>query len=387
MGSHEGNRAKKTDGACHALFVNPSKELCARIQLGDNRLGQISFTYAYQCESAPLPIDVSVIILNYNGSRFLRNLFESLSNQTFTDFEVVFVDNNSTDDSLRLMNKILANEPTGRLHVKIIKNAANLGYCKGNNVGLKYGNGKYVVFLNNDTYVSTTWLEELVKVMDADPSIGACQSRLIRVRTGDVQMDGNLLDIYGWPQGLVFCRDDLAVSEATFYVSGASMIVRRHALLRIGGFDTWLFFGDFDLCWRLRLLGYKMAVALRSICYHYGSVATNMLVSPVKSVYNQDREILRVFLKNYSTGNLIKRTPLSVILMIVEAAYLSFKYKNPLCLANFLKALVWNLRKLKYTLFARYQIQNGRNVSDSEIEKKMLRYPVLLTRRWTVEIT
>lgn len=323
---------------------------------------------------------VSIIILNYNGSRFLIDLFKSLSNQTFRDFEVIFVDNKSTDNSLQLLNDFLSNKRMKNLRIKIVKNPTNLGYCQGNNVGIRHAEGKYIVFLNNDTYVSQSWLEELVRVMDNHLSIGACQSRLIDIQTGKVQMDGRLLDVYGWSQRLILNRSDLPISIVPFYVSGASIIVKTSALLKIGGFDPELFSGDHDLCWRLRLLGYDTAVALHSICYHYGAVATKMLVSSVKSVYNHDKEIQRVLLKNYSIRNVFKRIPLSIIIMLVEATYLSLEYRNPLYLGSFLQALICNLRKLRDTLIARYQVQNDRKMSDHEIEKKMLHYPVLLTK-------
>lgn len=340
----------------------------------------------YSVNEKPL-IGVSVVILNYNGSKFLRNLFESLSNQTFRDFEVVFVDNKSTDNSLQLLRKILSDRSLRHLSVKIIRNAINLGYSKGNNIGLEYTDGKYIVFLNNDTYVSQIWLEKLVKVMDIHPTIGACQSRLIQEQTGEVQTDGWLLDVFGMTQGAVFCRNSLqTVSKIPFYVSGASMIVRASALKKIDGFDPELFYGDFDLCWRLRLLGYDMAVALHSVCYHFGGVATKMLVSPVKAIYNHDCEVLRVLLKNYSMRNIVKRVPLSVIVMLIEATYFSLKYRNPLYIVAFLQALKWNLRKFGNTLVARSKIQNNRKVSDHEIENRMTDYSALLKRNGTVEI-
>jgi len=331
-------------------------------------------------------LHTSVIILNYNGARFLKKLFKSLSNQTFKDFEVIFVDNKSTDNSLQLLREILSNRALKHLRVKTVKSNKNIGYCKGNNVGLKLTSSKYVVFLNNDTYVSKTWLEELVKVMETHPSIGACQSRLVKPQTNNIQSDGLFLDVYGWPQGIIFRKNNPAVSRIPFYVSGASMIIRKSALKKTGRFDEELFYGDFDLCWRLRLQGYHVAVALNSACYHLGSVATKMLFPLFKSVYHRYREILRVFLKNYSSRNLLKRAPLSVALALIEAAFLSFRYKQPVFLSTPLQAVIWNLKMLKNTLMARYQIQMARKVFDNEIEKAMLRYSVLLARKWTVEI-
>jgi GT2 family glycosyltransferase len=331
-------------------------------------------------------MQVSIIVLNYNGSRFLRRLFGSLAGQTFKDFEVILVDNNSTDNSLQLLNRLILDEHMKNLRIKVVKNVKNVGYCQGNNSGIKYAEGEYIVFLNNDTYVSSSWLEELVKAMAENPSIGACQSRLIDVKTGKVQMDGRLLDLYGRSQGLIIVGNDLSISTRLFYASGASVIVKKTALLKIGGFDEEIFSGDHDLCWRLRLLGYEIAVALKSICYHYGSVATKMLVSSVKSIYNHNCEILRVLLKNYSLKNCIMRLPLSIIMIIIEVVYLSLKNRTPMYFISFSQVILWNLRRLGNTLIARHQIQNARTVDDHEIEKSMSHYSSLINRRWIIEL-
>jgi GT2 family glycosyltransferase len=331
-------------------------------------------------------LKVSVIIVNYNGSRFLIDLFNSLRNQTFKDFEVIFIDNNSTDNSLELLDKNLENFSERSLQVKIVKASHNLGYCKGNNLGLKYAQGEYIVFLNNDTYVTARWLEELLNVARCDPSIGACQSRHMQAQTDYIQTDGWGLDKYGWSQCIILNRNYPTISKKLFYASGSSMIVKRSALDRVNGFDPELFFGDFDLCWRLRMLGYNMADVPGSICYHYGSIATNMVVIPTKAILNHDREVFRVFLKNYGMKNIVKRVPMSAIIMIVEAAFLTFKYRNPLFLISFHKALLWNLTRLSDTLTLRSHIQKNRVVSDDKIVGKMINYSVLLTRRLKVEV-
>jgi GT2 family glycosyltransferase len=321
---------------------------------------------------------VSIVIVNYNGERFIPRLFETLCEQTCRAFEVVFVDNASTDHSLVLLENLLKKETYDDLNVKIVRNAANLGFCQGNNVGLKHVNGKYVVFLNNDTYVSATWLEELIEVMDVDSSVGVCQSRIIGAQTGGIQSDGWLLDIYGWAQGLIFNKKGTIISKMPFYASATSMIVRRSLLVKCGGFDPELFCGDYDLCWRLRLHRHNVAATTKSKCYHYTSVATKTIIPPIKLTFYSHQEIIRVLIKNYSAGKLMKRIFQSMALMFAQATYISLKYKNALHLAAFFKALIWNLGKLSDTLVARSRVQRCREVSDQEIEERMLHYPTLL---------
>lgn len=328
---------------------------------------------------------VSVIILNYNGKRFIEKLFNSLAEQTFKNFDVIFVDNGSKDNSVTVLRDLLGKEPLSKLRVKIVSNRTNLGYCKGNNTGLKYTSGDCIVFLNNDTFVAKTWLEELVNAMNTYPSVVVCQSRLLNP-ISKVQADGCFLDKYGHNQGIIIRRNDLEVSRIPFYVSGASMLVRASALNRIGGFDPEIFYGDFDLCWRLRLLGYDMAVALRSICYHYGGGTMKTLVPLPKLIFYRDSEIVRVFLKCYSIMSLMKRLPSFIVMMFIEATHRSYEKKNPLYLLSSFKALHRNLRILKNTVTARQKIQGFRKIPDRGIEDRMAHYSVLLTRMWTVEI-
>jgi GT2 family glycosyltransferase len=325
-------------------------------------------------------IKVSVIILNYNGERFIPRLFTTLSEQTYKNFEVIFVDNASTDNSIMLLENLLKKKPYNELNVKIVRNAVNLGFSQGNNIGLKQANGKYVVFLNNDTYVSAEWLENLVEVMDMDSSVGVCQSRIIWAQTGEIQSDGWLLDVFGWAQELIFRKKDRdrIISKMPFYACATSMIVRRSLLDKYGAFDPKLFCGDFDLCWRLRLYGYNVAITTKSKCYHYGSVATKILIPPIKLTFYSYQERIRVLIKNYSIAKLFKRIYQSVTLMFSQATYISLKYKNPFYMAAFFKAIVWNLKELSDTLIARYKVQKCRKISDQEIEERMLHYPILL---------
>ncbi len=104
--------------------------------------------------------DVSVILVNYNGKRYIQNLFESLKhiNHEGFCFEVVFVDNNSSDNSVQYLESI-----RGELNfdLNIVKSKINRGFAGGNNLGVMASKGEYIVFLNNDTIVDRNWLSTL----------------------------------------------------------------------------------------------------------------------------------------------------------------------------------------------------------------------------------
>jgi len=124
---------------------------------------------------------VSIIIVNWNGKAFISECFQSISCQTFRDFEVIFVDNGSTDGSSNLA-ATLASELN--FSFTVLNLPSNNGFTGGNIEGLKHCSGKYIALLNNDTSVSKKWLASLVKAMEGDPEIGICASKLQVNRRG-----------------------------------------------------------------------------------------------------------------------------------------------------------------------------------------------------------
>ena len=115
---------------------------------------------------------VSIVTVNYNGERFLRPLLRSLSEQNYSNFEIIIVDNASSDESV----EIIASEyPNARL----IRSSKNLGFAAGNNLGVKHANGQYIALINNDTIVAKDWLQELIKPMLADATIAATASKIL----------------------------------------------------------------------------------------------------------------------------------------------------------------------------------------------------------------
>lgn len=122
--------------------------------------------------------DISIILVNYNGKKYIDNLMDSICKINHPDFtfETVFVDNNSSDDSVAYLRSKYQNAP---INLKIVETGANLGFAGGNNAGVKACNGKYIVLLNNDTAVDSNWLLELYQFIHADKTIGMVNSKLL----------------------------------------------------------------------------------------------------------------------------------------------------------------------------------------------------------------
>jgi len=225
---------------------------------------------------------VSVVIVNYNGRALLKECLDSLGAQTLKGFEVILVDNDSTDDSVAF---VMAGYPG----VTVIRNPTNLGYGGGNNAGIRAARGKYAVFLNNDTEVDSRWLEQLVGPAERDASVGMCASKILNY------YDRAVLD----NAGLLMYRDGIARGrgrlerdagqydreEEIFFPSGCACLYRREIFEQLGEFDEdfFLYVDDVDMGLRARLGGWKCIYVPSAVVYHKYS-ATTEAYSPLKAL-------------------------------------------------------------------------------------------------------
>jgi hypothetical protein len=314
---------------------------------------------------------VSIIILNYNGKKFLEFCLRSVLNTHYPNFEVILVDNASTDDSIKLAEERYGNVPV----LIIVKNDSNLGFAAGNNEGISYGKGEYVLFLNNDTVVEPNWLIELVSVMESDAKIGAAQSKLLSLadkRT--IDSAGDFVDYYGlsirrgsWGEEDKGQYDRI---EEIFSARGAALIVRRKILAEIGAFDAdfFLSYEDIDLCWRIRLNGNKIVFVPKSRVYHIGGATT---ISSSVNVFHIEKNRLSTLLKNMPIENLAKYNPLTFTLgeMICD-----FMFNRPSLLYARIRAILWVLKNFKKIWCKRLLIQRYVKKIDHEmVDEYMLK--------------
>ena len=215
---------------------------------------------------------VSIIIVNYNGKELLQKCLDSLLKVNYNNFEIILVDNNSTDGSVEFITK---NYPS----LIIIKLDSNKGFAEPNNVAAKISKGKYLLFLNNDTVVTPNFIFEMVKVMETDKKIAICQSLLLKP-DGSVDSSGDFIDHLGVVYNSKTEIDEIReVSSAR----GASMLVRSDIFEKLDGFDQKFFitFEDVDLCWRSWILGYRVLIIPTSIVYHEGGITIKKIKSEI----------------------------------------------------------------------------------------------------------
>jgi len=215
---------------------------------------------------------VSIIIVNYNGKELLQKCLDSLLKVNYDNFEIILVDNNSTDGTVEFITK---NYPS----LIIIKLDSNKGFAEPNNVAAKISKGKYLLFLNNDTVVTPNFIFEMVKVMETDKKIAICQSLLLKP-DGSIDSSGDFIDHLGVVYNSKTEIDEIReVSSAR----GASMLVRSDIFEKLDGFDQKFFvtFEDVDLCWRSWILGYRVLIIPTSIVYHEGGITIKKIKSEI----------------------------------------------------------------------------------------------------------
>ena len=219
---------------------------------------------------------VAIVILNWNGRHYLQQFLPSVLQTTYPDFEIIVADNASSDGSISFLAETYP-------QIRVIQLSENFGFAKGYNEALKQVQSEYYVLLNSDVEVTKDWLEPMVRLLDADKTIAACQPKLLAYKNKTLfeyaGAAGGWLDQYGYPfaKGRIFdvCETDKGQydqQEPVFWASGAAMFIRSSVYHEMKGFDDYFFAHqeEIDLCWRIQLAGYKIYSCPQSIVYHVG---------------------------------------------------------------------------------------------------------------------
>lgn len=248
---------------------------------------------------------VAVVILNWNGKDFLQKFLPNVLSHS-PDGSVYVADNASTDDSINLLKEKFP-------EVNIVINQSNGGFAKGYNDALQKIEAEYYVLLNSDVEVSANWIEPIIKLMDIDRSIAACQPKILDYNNNNkfeyAGAAGGFIDKYGYP----FCRGRIfgEIEEDTnqyndireiFWATGACMFVRASVYHNLQGFDEDYFahMEEIDLCWRMKNTGHKIFVVPTSVVYHVGGGTLNK-VNPRKTFLNFKNNLITL-VKNDQSG-------------------------------------------------------------------------------------
>ena len=269
---------------------------------------------------APL---VSIVILNWNGQKYLEQFLPFVMASTYSNFRVVVADNASTDDSIPFLQSYYP-------LIKILELRKNYGFARGYNEALKNVEGDYYVLLNSDVEVMPSWIEPVIEMMEVNKSIGACQPKLLQQQNKDhfeySGACGGWLDRLGYPfaRGRIFdvCEPDRGQYDdpaPIFWASGAAMFVRAGLYHELGGLDDYFFAHqeEIDFCWRLQRKGYLVYSCPASVVYHVGGATLPKGNS--KKVFLNFRNNLVMMAKNMPAGEAICKISYRFILDAVSA--------------------------------------------------------------------
>lgn len=296
----------------------------------------------------PSPL-VSVVILNYNGAAWLQRCLDSLFRQTiFSQAQIIVADNASTDGSDHMAEALLNSRPNGLF----IQNGSNLGYCEGNNRGAKAATGKYLLFLNNDTWLEAGCLETLVSTVEA---LGADAASPFVCNYDDDSyqiMGATGFDLFGY----LTANPPWDVPHRLFIPPGCAFFVKTDAFWKVGAFDAkfFMYADESDLGWRLALSGFKSVTVPSARLHHRSAVAANP-VGGGKIVEFRTNEMVRFFatrnsllvlLKN-ARGLLLILVVLQLVCVLLEAFAVLLMVRNwDIVMRSYVEALAdcWRLR-------------------------------------------
>jgi GT2 family glycosyltransferase len=327
---------------------------------------------------------VSVIIVNFNCKEFLRRCLTSLLTTNYPNFEIIVVDNASTDGSIELVGKLFGSYSS----IKVVENHENLGHAEGCNIGAKVAKGKYLLFLDNDTeiktsschsqknersYIPENWLLELVKVMESDRSIGIAQAKIVLARDNCL-LDSTCMaiDALGtWHATYGLRENKLKHNSEILAASSGCCIVRREVFNEVGGFDPdyFIYDDDTDFSLRARLLGYKVVLVPSAIIVHRGGGVLRGINS--RTVYHSAKNRMCTMIKNYELRNLWWRfLILSFLMPMVSVGFLLLK-KFEEAKAT-MKGLLNSITGFRKTWIKRLAVQSKRHARDAEFIRKGL---------------
>ena len=323
---------------------------------------------------------VSIIIVGYNARRWLPGFFSSLAAQTYKNVEVIFVDNNSADDSVPFIEM---NHP----EVLLIRHHKNSGFAGGNNIGLPHATGKYVLLLSTDVTVEPNFLEELVRAFDEIPRLGCVQPKMV------FMYDKSKLDCCGsyFTRTGFLKHVGVQASEVSpeynrqfpvLSIKGACMMFQKDILQKTGGLfdaDFWNYFEETDFCFRVWLAGYECWYYPRAVVYHAMGGSTGFIGTPLIQ-YHSFKNRITTYLKSLSVKTLLIVLPAHFFLTQVISLFFLLTLRLRLGF-SITKAWWYNISNLPMILKKRRLVQTRvRKISDREFLPKLSKeFPIIRT--------
>ncbi len=320
---------------------------------------------------------VTVVIPHFNGKQILDDCLSSLFKNSFQNFEVLVIDNGSTDGSQQMVKEKFPK-------VRLIQNSENKGYAGACNQGIALSQSEFVLLLNNDTVCPTNFLEALVQAMERFPGVAMAQPKILSIQ--DPQFfdysgaAGGEMDLLGYPfaRGRIFDTVEKdkgqydALDKRVFWTSGCALMLRKSVTEQIGVLDEDFFAHqeEIDLNWRAQLAGYQNMVVTETYIYHYSGYTLRQ--DNQRKMYLNHRNNLIMLIKNLSLPNLLLIFPIRLLFEMATVVADSVLWEGKRGKAV-LHALFFIFRHPRLIWEKRRSVQKLRKVSDRAILKNM--YP------------
>ncbi len=318
---------------------------------------------------------VTIIVLNWNGKKWLAKCLPTLRKIKYTPLEIIVVNNGSTDESADFLK-------TKFPEVKVIEIKQNVGYARANNIGVRQARGKYILLMNNDTTATPSFVDPLVEVMEEDDSIGIVQPQ-IRSMIHPKLLDsvGSFFTFTGFLYHYGYMKPHVQKKYNhklyAYSIKGACFLIRRDDFINLGGFDEDFvcYVEETDLCHRMWLSGKKVMYLPTSVMYHWGGGDMQVMTRSELTVFRSFRNRYLSYLKNFTVPSLLVLLPIHILYceLFVAAALASGQFKKAIAaqLGVFAPLITMN-----DTLKKRKKIQSRiRKVTDWEILKQVYRNP------------
>lgn len=269
-----------------------------------------------------MQIKVSVIIPNFNGKEYLESCMDSLMTQDVRSFEVIVIDDASSDDSLlRVKEKYPENGAFPRTRYAV--HEENAGFCRSVNDGIAMAEAPYVILLNNDTVAEPSFVRELYyairryEKLSSRKKIFSVQAKMVSMQEKEIMDDaGDYYCALGWAYaaGKGKPASHYVKERKIFAACGGAAIYNKQILQMLGGFDEnhFAYLEDIDIGYRAKLYGYENLFTPKAIVYHAGSAASGSRYNPFKARLSAKNSIYLIY-KNMPDWQIIVNLPLFVI--------------------------------------------------------------------------
>lgn len=304
---------------------------------------------------------VSIVIPNYNGIKFIENCLKSLEIQSYKEFKITVIDNASTDGSNEVIRQKYSN-------VNLIELDKNYGFCKAVNDGIRNSDAEFVILLNNDTEVDEYFVEELLKAINKSDKIFSCSAKMIQLYNKDLIDDaGDYYCALGWAfargksKSVTQYNDDNQI----FAACAGAAIYRRDVFDEIGYFDEahFAYLEDIDIGYRAKIYGYKNMYAAKAIVYHAGSGVSGSRYNEFK-VKLASKNSVYIIYKNMPIIQIIVNFPLLILGFIIKAIFFTKKGFG----ITYIKGLGKGIKMSTKSKKVKFKIQNIGNYVIIQLE-------------------